>query len=241
MSSLQAKNITIHDVLRFKRALGYMDEPRPFGDAFGPASNRDEAIESAHHVYWDLTKFEDSSSGSSLENIVDDNNNKSTISITSSKRAVVNFDLLALITNDEHGEVVPAKYQALKKLFRPDARNELSLLAFVQSCDNVYKRLRFFRAAVSNSSAIDAVLGHIINFFFGFILILLILEILDYDPWTLLLSMTSLLVSVSFALGSSTSQFVEVRFAFMNIHFLFLLIQSMCLPFAVCCFSPSML
>lgn len=209
VSTFQSKNITIQDVLRFKRALGYMDEPNPFGDAFGPASNRDEAIESAHHVFWDLTKFEDASTVSERTNSQDE----------SSSNVVVNFDSLALITVDENGEVVPAKYQALKKLFRPDSRNELSLLAFIQSCDNVYKRLRFFRAAVSNSSAIDEVLGNIINCFFGFVLVLLILEILNYDPWTLLLSMTSLLVSVSFALGSSTSQFVEVSYLYSIVFF----------------------
>jgi small-conductance mechanosensitive channel len=174
-------------VLKFKRALGYIEESHPFGDAFGPAGDRDEAIASAHHVYWQLTKF--------------DGDETTTL---------LNFDVLALIANSDSGVPVPAKLNALRKLFRPDAHNELTLLAFIQSCDNVYKRLRFLRASVSNSSAIDEVLGSIINCIFGFILALIVLELLDFNPWTLLVSMTSLLVSVSFALGPSVSQFVEV-------------------------------
>jgi hypothetical protein len=164
-----------------------MDESRPFGEAYGPASDRDEAIESAHKVFWKLTKFDGDDSSHSLC-----------------------FDVLSLIANDENGAPVIAKLKALKKLFRPDFRNELPLLAFVQSCDNVYKRLRYFRASVSNSSAIDQVLENIVNCFFVFILTLLVLEVMNFDPWTLLVSMTSLLVSVSFALGPSVSQFVEV-------------------------------
>ena len=39
---------------------------------------------------------------------------------------------------------------------------------------------------------------------------MLILAIMQINPWPLLVSMTSLLVSVSFALGSSVSKYVEV-------------------------------
>jgi hypothetical protein len=51
----------------------------------------------------------------------------------------------------------------LKRLFRPDRFNELTLLAFVQACDSVYKRLRYFRASVGNSSVIDRWLEQIID------------------------------------------------------------------------------
>jgi hypothetical protein len=178
---------SIYDVLKFKRALRYMDESRPFGEAYGPAADRDEAIASAHQVYWSLMKFDRDSVNA------------------------INFDILALITNDEDGKTIPEKLQALKKIFRPDARNELPMLAFIQSCDTIYKRLRYFRASVSNSSVIDAVLENMVNWLFYFVLSLVVMEIMDFDPWTLIVSATSLLVSVSFALGPSVSQFVEVR------------------------------
>ena len=44
----------------------------------------------------------------------------------------------------------------------------------------------------------------------GFVLGLLLLSFMQINPWTLLVSMTSLLVSVSFALGPSVSKYVEV-------------------------------
>lgn len=134
-----------------------MDESHPFGAAYGPAGDRDEAIKSAHNVFFQLTKGDDVDSPRLLD-----------------------FKVLALIASDENGKQIPAKLQALKNLFRPDCRNELPLLAFVQSCDNVYKRLRFFRASVSNSSALDEVLENILNCIFGFILSLMILEILQF-------------------------------------------------------------
>lgn len=163
-----------------------MDESHPFGDAFGPASTREEAIEAYHHVYLKLAKFDSDDS------------------------KIVNFDVIALVANDENGVPIHAKLHAVRKLFRPDARNELPLYAFVQSCDAVYKRLRYFRASVSNSSAIDKVLENMINAIYWFIMIFLLLELLDLDPWTLLVSITSLLVSVSFAMGSSVSNYLEV-------------------------------
>jgi small-conductance mechanosensitive channel len=172
-----------------------MDESHPFGEAFGPANTRDEAITSYHNVYRKLAKFE------------------------SPNPSIVNFDVIALIANensinngDKHGKINAAKLQTVRKLFRPDARNELPLFAFVQSCDAVYKRLRYFRASVSNSSAIDKVLENMINIIYWFIMIFLLLELIDLDPWTLLVSITSLLVSVSFAMGSSVSNYLEVSY-----------------------------
>lgn len=76
----------------------------------------------------------------------------------------------------------------------------------------VYKRLRYFKASVGNASVIDNELEKIANIFYWFLLMMLILAIMQINPWPLLVSMTSLLVSVSFALGSSVSKYVEVSF-----------------------------
>lgn len=85
-----------------------------------------------------------------------------------------------------------------------------SWFSLAQSCDSVYKKLRYFRASVGNSSAIDKALESIVNGGFSFILSLTLLSIMNINPWPLLVSVTSLLVSVSFALGSSVSKYVEV-------------------------------
>jgi hypothetical protein len=89
------------------------------------------------------------------------------------------------------------------RLFRPDRFDEVTLLAFVQSCDGVYKRLRYLRASVGNSTSIDRVLENIFNGIFNFFLFLAVLSIMRLNPWALLVSMSTVLVSFAFALGPS--------------------------------------
>jgi len=120
------------------------------------------------------------------------------------------FENICLGAVDDDGAIDEAKVKALRRVFRPDSRDKLPLLDFIQSIDSVYKRLRFFRASVGNGSVIDRVLESIINGLFYFTLGLILLTFMEFNPWPLLVSLTSLLVSVSFALGSSVSKFVEV-------------------------------
>lgn len=148
---------TIQDVLQFRRALELMDIDRPFGEAFGTASNRDKCILSSHSVYRRLVKMTPE----------DDNLPFATL------------NLLA-VENDE--EEKQAKSAALLKLFCPDRDGKVTLLAFVQSCDSLYRRLRYFRASVGNASVIDNVLEAIFDGLFLFILFLVNLSILDFNP-----------------------------------------------------------
>ncbi len=94
------------------------------------------------------------------------------------------------------------------RLFRPDKFDEVSLLAFVQSCDGVYKKLRYLRASVGNSTLIDYVLENIFNAFFYFFLALAIMSVLELNPWTLLVSLSTILVSFAFAVGPSAAKLI---------------------------------
>jgi len=136
----QDKNmeVTIADVLKFKRALGYMDDDYPFGIDDGPCSTRQESITSAQAVYMKLLKLgpDDSS---------------------------LPFKTLEMLMVNEDGQTDIAKRRALKRLFRPGKSYGISLLAFVQSCDTMYKRVRFFRASVGNASVIDKVSGELLS------------------------------------------------------------------------------
>jgi small-conductance mechanosensitive channel len=118
------------------------------------------------------------------------------------------FDML--IDEDEGKVVTQAKKKSLKRMFRPDANNEISMLSFLQSCDLLYKKLRFFRASVGNASVIDKALEGMLNGIFFFILALVVLSIMRINPWPLLVSISTLLVSISFAVGSSASKYIEV-------------------------------
>jgi hypothetical protein len=111
----------------------------------------------------------------------------------------------------EDGNVDEVKDFALRRVFNPDKENQLSLFAFVQSCDTVYKRVRFFRAAVKNSSIINNVLEDIVDGVVNFVLFLIVLPMLQVNPYPVLVSVSTLLVSFAFAVGSSASSYIEVR------------------------------
>lgn len=150
------------------------------------------------------------------------------------KSNVLSFDVIDLLAFQANGVEDEAKKLMLKRLFRPDRFNEISLLAFVQACDSVYRRLRYFRASVGNASVIDRVLEQVIDGFFYFVLILLILSILDINPWKLLISLSSLIVSFAFAVGPSASKYIEVS-TLVRKFVLLWTIRSSSVPFALHC------
>jgi small-conductance mechanosensitive channel len=162
-----------------------MDLEHPFSEAFGPASTRDELIVSAQNVYVRLLKLAPGS-------------------------RVLPAPVLTALSDNEDGTVDKAKKNALRNLFRPDSGDNVPLLAFIQSCDTVYKKLRYFRASVGNASVIDKVLEGIIDAVFGFVLALIILSLLQFNPWPLLVSMSTLLVTFAFAVGPSAAKAIEV-------------------------------
>ncbi|KAL7569468.1 hypothetical protein ACA910_009702 [Epithemia clementina (nom. ined.)] len=180
-----ARSSTIEDVLRFRRALACMDEEYPFGEAFGPADSRDACIQSANSLYYNLLKLDPTSEQ-------------------------LSYELLSFaIVEEDATEEYRMKKVTFRKLFRPDMHGKLPLLAFVQSCDYIYRRLRYFIASVRNSSVIDQALEDSFNVFFYLVLTLLLMSVMRMNPWPILVSVTSLLVSISFALGPSVSKFVE--------------------------------
>ena len=159
ISKLDKSSATsIHDVLQFRRALELMDESHPFGEAFGKASKRDDCILSAHAVYLRLMKL-------------------------TPKEKELPFESLALIAHDlEDTEEAHYKRGALLKLFRPDKDKKVPLLAFIQTCDTLYRRLRYFRASVGNATVIDHVLEDVCDYLVAFILFLVSLSILNVNP-----------------------------------------------------------
>jgi small-conductance mechanosensitive channel len=177
--------VSIRDILLFQAALTCMNDDKPFGEAFGPASDRNECILSSQHVYTNL------------------------LSLNTSENTVLDFEVLALATCDDEGMVDPGKKKLLRRLFRPDAKNQVTELAFIQSCDAIYKRLSYFRASVGNASVIVNVLAGIVDVFFFCMLALALLSLLEFNPWALLVPFTSLVVSLSFALSSSLSKYLE--------------------------------
>ena len=60
-----------------------------------------------------------------------------------------------------------------------------------------------------NSTLIDDVLENIFNGIFYFVLTLTIMTLLQMNPWTLLISMSTVIVSFAFALGPSAAKLIE--------------------------------
>ena len=174
------------DILKFRKALNYMNLEHPFGQEFGQASTRAEMILSAESVYNRLLQL--SPGSDALPCSV--------------------FQILYL---NEDGSEDKAKKRALGNLLRPDWHDNVQFVSFIQSCDTVYKKLRYFRASVGNSSVIDHVLERIIDAVFYFALGLIVLDLLKLNPWPLLVSTSTLLVAGSFAVGPSCAKAVEVR------------------------------
>lgn len=162
-----------------------MDLEYPFSEAFGPASTRDELITSAQNVYKRLLNLAPGSK-------------------------VLPVEVLFALADNGDGTIDKSKKKSLGTLFRADSDKEIQFLAFIQSCDTIYKKLRFFRASVGNASVIDGVLENIMDAIYGFTLGLVILSLLNVNAWPLLVSMSTLLVTFAFAVGPSAAKSIEV-------------------------------
>jgi len=175
---------TIHEILQFRKALSFLEDSHPFGLSFGPAFSRDSCIKSSKALYKRLLALTPGST-------------------------VLHFDVIGVLAYNADDSFDERKAKELVKLFRPDKNDEISLLAFVQSCDSAYKKLRYLRAGTGNSTLIDEVLENFFNGAFSFCLALAVMTILKMNPWTLLVSLSTILVSFAFAFGPSLAQFIE--------------------------------
>ena len=132
---------SIHDILQFRKALSYSDDSHPFSESFGPSETRDQCIKSSQRVFKRLLNF-----------VPGD--------------VVLPFDVIGSIAMDEDGIYDRETSLALVRIFRPDKNDSLTELAFVSSCDWLYKKVRYLRASVANSTLIDRVLERDFNIIF---------------------------------------------------------------------------
>ena len=80
----------------------------PFSVAFGPASTREECIESAERVYHRLL-------------------------LSTPERKILSFDTLALLAVHKDGTLDEEQLKELIRLFRPERDGNLTLLDFAKS------------------------------------------------------------------------------------------------------------
>lgn len=137
-----------------------MSDNFPFSHAFGPADIRQNCISSAIRVYSNLLKF-------TPEVPADDD---------------LGFDVIGALAYEEDGSINAKRAQGLLRLFLPDQNNKVTLQAFVQTCDSVYKRMLFLRASLNNASKIDSVLEECFNIIFYGVLAVITLSMVGYNP-----------------------------------------------------------
>lgn len=145
------ESASISAVLRFRKALTFIQKKFPFGKEFGSADTRAACIESAQDVYRRLmmaTPGED----------------------------ILSFETIAFMSLKDDGTIDQAKVKTLIKLFRPDRKGNLSLLDFCKSVDAIYKEFRFLGATIQNSSQIDRAFEHIVNAIFYIVVFCIILS-----------------------------------------------------------------
>ena len=153
--------------------LAYMDEDYPFSLAFGPADTREACVESAQKVYSRL------------------------LSLTPDKD-VLPFDTLAVLAKNKDGDIETDEMKELIHLFRPERNGNLTCLDFVKSCDDVYKEMRLLRASIANSGQIDHAFEIMVNVVFYVIMFIIIFVVLGWDPLTLFVSISGIILAFAF-------------------------------------------
>ena len=111
---------------------------------------------------------------------------------------VLKFETLLTIAFNEDGTFDKSKAKFLKRLFCPRSNGDIEMLDFIKTCNDVYKRIRLFRAKTLNSAQLDDAFEQLIDIVFYFLLALLALSIQGVDPFDVFISMTGILVPLAF-------------------------------------------
>ncbi|CAB9515705.1 Mechanosensitive ion channel protein [Seminavis robusta] len=181
----QIEIASISAVLRFRKALTFMQTKYPFGYFFGDADTREKTIESAQKVYNRLL-------------------------LRTPGEQVVQFETLALLALEHDGSTIDQqKAKELLKLFRPDREGRLSMVDFLKSVDSVYKECRMLNASIQNSSQIDRAFENIFNVVFYIAVVTIALSLLGFNPLALFLSLSSVILGFAFMIGSASSKYFE--------------------------------
>lgn len=122
---------------------------------------------------------------------------------------ILHIETLIPLATNKDGRLDKTKARALIKLFRPDRNGNITLLDFLKSCDNLYKRVVLFRATTTNAGRLDDAFEKMINFVFYIILALVLAAAAGFNPSELFLSMGAIFLPLSFLFSAAASKFFE--------------------------------
>jgi hypothetical protein len=169
-----------------------MSNDYPFSIAFGLADTRDTCIQSSQLVYDDLL-------------------------LHTPGEETLKFVTLSVLAKDDEGRIDEIKVKDLIRLFRPDREGQLSKIDFIKSVDNVYKSMRLLRASIAAAAKIDSAFETMFNVGFYVVMACIALSILGFDPLTLFLSLSGIIVSFAFMIGTAAAQFFQVCISLGNV------------------------
>lgn len=165
-----AESASISNVLEFRNALANLDKPYMLGIAWGDVSTREKMIRTSQSVYWKLRR------------------------LSSDPNEGLQFDVLAVPTEQQDGTLHPDELKQLIRLLRPDRQGLLSLAEFVKSVDGIYKEAKLVQASVKNSEKIDREFEKALNIPFYTVVICIILSQIGLNPLTLFVSLSPLIL-----------------------------------------------
>jgi hypothetical protein len=174
--------VTTTDILQFRRAIELISNEYPFSELFGPASTREECIDSSQKVFDRLAK---------------------------NSEGVLDFQLICRIAELSDGTTDYNKVRTMVKIFCPTRQGKINKIDFLGSTDRVYKALRLLLANIKNSSKIDHAYERLVNLVFFVLCFLAVLVALGVDIFALILGLSGLSISFAFMMGTASSKYLE--------------------------------
>lgn len=173
---------TVSEILKFRQSSDCDDKQFPFSKDFGLADTREHCFESAQKEYYRLLVHQNSGN-------------------------VLHFNTIAKVALNNDGTMDQEKMKELVRMFRPSRQGELSEIDFVKSIDTLYRCFRLLHASIDNSGSVSRAFEIIVNYAFFIILWCIMLAIVGIDPLALFVSLSSVIVGFSFAVGTAASSF----------------------------------
>jgi len=191
-----SEEATLEDIISFSQTLVLINNNFPFTTSFGKARTRELCLKSAQILFQRLQEHGHGTKPNSIP-----------------------FDTIAMVAKTKSDDNSPmnrssldeAHVKRLLRAFRPDRDGNLTLLDFVKSVDNAYKKLRLLQASILNNSQIDNAAERMYNvaFYLAYCFIFQagILGMTFISTFIMLLF--GVVAPLSFALSNACGKYVE--------------------------------
>ena len=184
------------EIIEFRQALTVVTKSYFFSASFGPVESRDQCMKSAELLFRRLVKLMG-------DDVLVDN------SEDDQEPSLQFYNLTQWLYKGCLKASEQQNAADMMDLFLPDHKGRVTLSAFLTGIDAVYRKVRLLESSVENHSHVDKSYEKVINFIFYFLMGCVALAIMGMNPLVFILSLSTLLVSFAFMIGSAASQQFE--------------------------------